>query len=158
MKTLRTITTICAIILFFSCSEKAKNNIDNQKDTKYEIAQKNKKIVMDFYQKVFGDKDFSVIDSVIEESYIQHNPSVADGRESLKEALKIWLKDAPKTKVDFQHVIAEDDLVVLHIKDVNNGKVTAIVDIFRLKDGKITEHWDAVQKAPEKSENKHPMF
>jgi predicted SnoaL-like aldol condensation-catalyzing enzyme len=158
MKTLKTIAAFCAIILFFSCTDKAKENIDNQTNTKYEIAQKNKKIVVDFYQKVFGDKDFSVIDSVIVDSYIQHNPSVADGREPLKKALKVWLKDAPKTKVDFQHVIAEDDLVVLHIKDVNNGKVTAIVDIFRLKDGKITEHWDAVQKAPEKSENKHPMF
>jgi hypothetical protein len=45
-----------------------------------QVAELNKKIVVEFYQKLFGDKDLSVIDQYINEDYIQHNPIAADGR------------------------------------------------------------------------------
>jgi predicted SnoaL-like aldol condensation-catalyzing enzyme len=119
----------------------------------------NKKIVTEFYQKLFGDKDLSVIDKYIVEDYIQHNPYVADGRQAIKDAAGKWLSNTPKTKVDFQHVAADGDLVFLHIKSKNSeGKDMALVDIFRLKNGKIVEHWDVMQDVPATAANAHPMF
>ena len=119
----------------------------------------NKKLVVDFYQKIFGDKDFTVIDKYVDTNYIQHNPSLADGSEALKNAVTVWLKDVPKGKVDFQHIAADGDLVILHIKTFGQtGKITSIAEIFKVKDNKIVEHWDVIQEMPEKSANAHPLF
>jgi len=124
-----------------------------------EVAANNKKIVVEFYQKLFGDKDISVIDQYIVEDYIQHNPIAADGRQALKEIANKWIANQPKTQVDFQKVVADGDLVFLHIKTKSfSGKDLSLVDIFRLKNGKIVEHWDIMQEVPEKSANPHPMF
>jgi len=128
-------------------------------ETNCEVAERNKKIVVEFYQKLFGDKDVSVIDQCIAEGYIQHNPIAADGRQALKDIANKWLANQPKTKVDFQKVAADGDLVFLHIKSKSiSGKDLSLIDIFRLKDGKIVEHWDIMQEVPEKSANLHPMF
>jgi predicted SnoaL-like aldol condensation-catalyzing enzyme len=128
-------------------------------ESKCEIAERNKKIVVEFYQKLFGDKDISVIDQYIVEDYIQHNPIAADGRQPLKDIAVKWIANQPKTKVDFQKVVADGDLVILHIKSKSfTGKDMSLIDIFRLKNGKIVEHWDIMQEVPEKSANPHPMF
>ena len=118
----------------------------------------NKKLVADFYQELFGDKNIDAIDKYIGDIYIQHNPHVADGKQSLKEALKEWFKNASKEKIDIQHIGADDDLVFLHIKSHSGNKTISIVDIFRIQDGKIIEHWDVHEEVPEKSANSHPMF
>jgi len=132
-------------------------NAQTKRDLKQEDA--NKKMVVNFYQKIFGDKDFSVIDKFVEKNYIQHNPSLADGREALKNAVTVWLKDVPKGKVNFQHIAADGDLVFLHVKTYGaTGKTTAITEIFRVKNNKIAEHWDVIQEMPEKSANAHPLF
>jgi predicted SnoaL-like aldol condensation-catalyzing enzyme len=57
-------------------------------------------------------------------------------------------------------VIAEDDLVVTHgvVKFSADDPGTVAVDIFRLEDGKVVEHWDVLQPLPEESANPHPMF
>lgn len=149
--TIKKLTVLAILGISFLGNAQAKRNLKQE--------EANKKMVVNFYQKLFGDKDFSVIDKYIEEGYIQHNPSLADGREALKKAVPIWLKDAPKSKVDFQHIAADGDLVFLHIKTSNGpGKTTSIIDIFRVKKNKIAEHWDVMQDVPEKSENSHPMF
>jgi predicted SnoaL-like aldol condensation-catalyzing enzyme len=71
----------------------------------------------------------------------------------------VLLANGPKTKIDFRHVAADGDLVFLHIKAKNfDGKDMALVDIFRLKNGKIVEHWDVMQDVPATAANAHPMF
>jgi predicted SnoaL-like aldol condensation-catalyzing enzyme len=153
MKKIHLKATVLVVLFITTMSVCAQS----KRDIKQEAA--NKKLVMEFYQSLFGDKDFTAIDKYLSKDYIQHNPSVADGSEPLKEGVKIWFKDAPKSKVDFQHTASEGDLVYLHIKSVGaDGKITAIMDIFRVKNQKIVEHWDVIQSAPEVSANKHPMF
>lgn len=145
---------VIAICLFISLSQ---YSFSQKRNVTEENA--NKKTVTEFYQKLFGDKDLSVIDTYIVEDYIQHNPHAADGRQALKEFATKMLSNAPKTKVDFQHVAADGDLVFLHVKARNfNGKDMALVDIFRLKNGKIVEHWDVMQDVPATAANAHPMF
>lgn len=128
-------------------------------DTAMDRAAANKKRVLDFYQKMFGDKDLTAVDEYIARDYIQHNPHVADGAEAFKKAAAGWFKDAPKTTIDVQHVAAEGDLVFLHLKNKKpDGGVTSTIDIFRLENGKIAEHWDVHQDVPPKAANAHPMF
>jgi predicted SnoaL-like aldol condensation-catalyzing enzyme len=57
-------------------------------------------------------------------------------------------------------MIAEGDLVVLHVhtKRDEHDRGKAVVDIFRVENGKIVEHWDVIQDVPEKAANSNTMF
>ncbi|WBV60962.1 ester cyclase [Chryseobacterium camelliae] len=146
-----------AIILssFLSCIQNpAKANCPQ-----IEQAQKNKEIVLKFYQEMFGDKDISAVDRYVTKDYVQHNPTVADGADAFKKAASNWFQGTEKTKVDVQHVAAEGDLVFIHIKNTNeDGSLKSTMDIFRIQDGKIAEHWDVNENVPQNSANPHPMF
>ncbi|WP_413532118.1 ester cyclase [Empedobacter brevis] len=148
-------STILLSTQLISCTNKTETN---QTSTNSEI-ESNKKVVLDFYQQMFGDKDLTAVDKYIATEYIQHNPEVADGAAAFKKAAESWFKGAPKTKIDVQHIAAEGDLVFLHVKDINpDGSLKSVIDIFRLKDGKIVEHWDVQQDVPKEAANEHPMF
>nr|WP_314497532.1 ester cyclase [uncultured Chryseobacterium sp.] len=120
----------------------------------------NKQLVKTFYQRLFGDKDISAIDDYIAENYIQHNPQVADGRAPLKAMAAQWIAGTPPTTVDFRKILAEGDLVVLHVRAASPDGTSyqAITEYFRLENNKIVEHWDVIQDAPASSANSHPMF
>lgn len=154
---------LALMAMLASCSgnveKSTSENSISECDSIRQVLDNNKKVVVDFYQQMFGDKDITTVDRYIVADYIQHNPTVADGAEAFKEAAKEWFKGAPKTKVDIQHIAAEDDLVFIHIKNSNpDGSLKSTIDIFRLKDGKIVEHWDVHQNVPEEAANDHPMF
>jgi predicted SnoaL-like aldol condensation-catalyzing enzyme len=67
----------------------------------------------------------------------------------------------PDASVDIRSVWAEGDRVITHslLKfSSDDERGTVAVDIFRLEDGKVVEHWDVLQPFPEESANPHPMF
>lgn len=137
------------------------DSVSAQLDKMYALQNReneNKKIVVDFYQSLFGDKDISAIDKYIGDNYTQHNPNVADGKKALKAAVTVWFKGAPKEKINIQHLAADSNLVFIHTKSMSDDKANSVIDIFKLKDGKIIEHWDVMQQVPAKSANPHPMF
>lgn len=122
----------------------------------------NKQLVIDFYNEVLFKGDYTAIDKYIGDIYIQHNPGVADGKEALRELIRSF-GAAPGEAEPFGEivrVIAEDDLVVLHIRNYHwpapNGG--AVVDIFRVEQGLIVEHWDVIQAIPTESANSNGMF
>jgi predicted SnoaL-like aldol condensation-catalyzing enzyme len=118
----------------------------------------NKILVSDMYQELFGDKDINAADKYIVENYIQHNPYAKDGREALKTVLKDWFKGAQKDKIDIRHLAADGDYVYIHTRSKMGDKTYSVIDIFRIENNKVVEHWDVIQEVPAKAANAHPMF
>lgn len=123
----------------------------------------NKKLVIDFYDLAFNQhQPVLAAEKYLSEEYVQHNPHVASGRAAFIEAFKDEFKNPENRKLKniFKRTIAEDDLVVLHSHKINfPGDIgVAGIDIFRVKNGKITEHWDVNQKIPATSKNSNTMF
>ena len=121
----------------------------------------NKKLVTDFYQSLYGDKDSTAIDKYVADNIIEHNPALQDGKEWLKNSLRPFLANPhiEKTKVDIKQIAADGDKVWLLVRDVApNKKEFARVNIFRVENGKIAEAWKVSEPVPAKSENKNGMF
>jgi predicted SnoaL-like aldol condensation-catalyzing enzyme len=93
-------------------------------------------------------------------NYRQHNPGAGDGSEPFIATVKRFIQIFPELRMESKRIIAEGDYVVLHshliLKPGDRG--SAVVDIFRLENGKIVEHWDVVQEVPETSANNNTMF
>jgi predicted SnoaL-like aldol condensation-catalyzing enzyme len=120
----------------------------------------NKKAVIDFYEKALNQKDFDAAAKYFGPRYIQHNPGAPDGIEGFKAFITMRKEKSPNAKSDIKRVFAEGDFVILHVHSVREPgeRGVAIVDIFRLENGKIVEHWDVVQPIPEKTANNNGMF
>ena len=120
----------------------------------------NKKIVVDFYDKALNQKDFDAAAKYFGPRYIQHNPTAPDGIEGFKRLIAFLKEKFPNSRSEIKRVIAEGDIVVLHVHSVREPgqRGRAIVDMFRLENGKIVEHWDVIQDIPEKPANDNTMF
>jgi predicted SnoaL-like aldol condensation-catalyzing enzyme len=120
----------------------------------------NKKTVLEFYEKALNQKDFDAAAKFIGPRYVQHNPGAPDGPEGFKAFLGFLREKFPDSHSEIKRVFADGDYVILHVHSVREkgSRGRAIVDIFKLEDGKIVEHWDVVQEVPEKSANTNSMF
>ena len=119
--------------------------------------EQNKQTVVQYYELAFNEhKPEEAVEKYVGPRYIQHNPQAPDG----PEAFIAFVNAFPEISVDIRRVIAEGDLVVTHgvVKFTSDDRGTVAVDIFRLEDGKVVEHWDVLQPWPEESANPHPMF
>jgi predicted SnoaL-like aldol condensation-catalyzing enzyme len=118
----------------------------------------NKKIVTDFYDLIFNKGDFESARKYMGH-YKQHNPIVADGPEGLRVYVEYRKSIFPNARSEIKKVIAEGDYVVLHVHTRRTPKIQrATMEIFRLENGRIEEHWDVIQEIPEGSDNPNGMF
>ena len=125
------------------------------------MEEENKKIVREFYEMAFNQhKPTEAAKKYIGDEYIQHNPYVPNGAAAFYGYFEGFFKAHPKSRVEIKKVIAEGDLVILHLHSRvdENDRGRAIVDIFPVANGKIVEHWDVIQDVPEKSANSNTMF
>lgn len=128
---------------------------------KHNTEQQNLKLVLEFYDAVFGQLNISAVDDYVSPDCIQHSPILADGRQPLKDLLVPFFANKQKGPVDYRHAAVSGDLVWLHVKMTGfNGEPLAALDIYRVKDNKIVENWDMMQVIPPLSESKnsHPLF
>ena len=118
-----------------------------------------KKIVVEFYELIINKKDFKSAREYMGDHYKQHNPRVADGPEGLRAHIENLKVNFPDVRSEIKKIIAEGDYVVLHVHSRRTPKrQLAIIEIFRLENNKIVEHWDVVQEIPETSLNPNGMF
>ena len=120
----------------------------------------NKKAVVEFYEKALNQKDFEAASKYLGPRYTQHNPNAADGPEGLKAYLQFLKEKFPGSRSEIKRVLADGDYVILHVHAVREPgtRGNAIIDIFKLENGKVIEHWDVVQPIPEKAANTNGMF
>ena len=121
----------------------------------------NKRIVREWHELAIDQrKPEEAVAKYLGPHYRQHNPGAGDGAEPFIETVKRFAQNFPDFRMESKRMVAEGDYVVLHshliLKPGDRG--TAIVDIFRLENGKIVEHWDVVQEVPETSANNNTMF
>tara|TARA_R110002110_G_C13459297_1_gene718033 strand:- start:3055 stop:3897 length:843 start_codon:yes stop_codon:yes gene_type:complete len=89
-----------------------------------------------------GKGDIAAVDQYFDPAYIQHNPDIANGTEALKDLITT-LHASGKFKSDTVRVIADGDLVAFQGRYEGFGPTPMVAfDVFRMKDGKIVEHWD----------------
>ena len=123
--------------------------------------QRNRQVVVDFYEQVFQRHQVeAAVKRHIGSEYIQHNPYVGDGAAPFVAYFVPYFQQHPQARSDIKRVIVQGDLVVLHVlsREQPQDRGSAVVDIFRVKDGKIVEHWDVQQAVPEAAANRNTMF
>jgi predicted SnoaL-like aldol condensation-catalyzing enzyme len=124
-----------------------------------EQLEENKRIAHEWHELALLQPEEAVA-KYIGPNYRQHNPGSADGPKSLVQTMKWFTQNFPELRMETKRIIAEGDLVVLHshliMKPGDRG--SAVVEIFRLENGKIVEHWDVAQEVPQTSANNNTMF
>lgn len=111
------------------------------------MEERNKAVIRNFYAEFFNGHMVESADKYVREDYIQHNPGVAQGREALKAAFAEKFKAHPEFRLNIQMLIAEQDMVAVYLKNVDSEGNTKcrVVDIYRLENGMLAEHWDVLQ-------------
>lgn len=124
-------------------------------------AEQNKVTVKAFYDLAFNQRQpEEAVKQYVGPYYRQHNPLAGDGPEPFIGFVKWITGENPDLQFVFKRLVAEGDLVVVHshLIPAKGARGTAVMDIFRLEDGRIVEHWDVLQEVPEKAANENTMF
>lgn len=106
----------------------------------------------------FAAGDVEALRGLLHEDFVEHSPGNPSGRDAFVEF--IAASPLMASRMTVKRVIAEGDFVVVHYHATrpDDERGAAVVDIWRLVDGVIVEHWDVVQPVPEPSLLPHGMF
>jgi predicted SnoaL-like aldol condensation-catalyzing enzyme len=120
-------------------------------------ALENKRLIRAFTDDIFLKKNLAVLDRSMAEDYIQHNPMAKQGRNGFKKCFAAWFDAVPNWKYTPRKIIAENNEVWVYgtyagtlkkewLGIAPSGKKYAFeaVDIFRIRNNKLAEHWDVV--------------
>ena len=122
--------------------------------------ERNRENAIAFYRTAYLGNPAEAVDRYLGDVYIQHNPEVGDGKEAFIEYFAEMARDYPDKAIDFVRAAAEGNLVALHTHQTwPGGDEYVTMDFFRFdENGKIVEHWDAIQQVPAESKNGNPMY
>lgn len=121
----------------------------------------NKRLAKDCLDMIFNQqKPEQAVAKYIGTNYRQHNPDAPDGPQGVIKYASAYIKANPYLYLEFKRIIAEADLVVVHshLKANPTDRGNAVVDIFRVEDGKLVEHWDVIQPVSAHPANGNGMF
>jgi predicted SnoaL-like aldol condensation-catalyzing enzyme len=125
------------------------------------MSEQNKEIAIAFYNKLINEFDpETAFEQYGGPTYRQHTPVIEDGQEGVTKFMH-WLHDNyPKSRMEIKKAFSDGDVVILHSHWIQNPgeRGNAVVDFFRLENGKVVEHWDVIQPIPETSKNNNTMF
>ena len=120
----------------------------------------NRQNAIAFYKTAFLGNPNEAVEKYVGDEYIQHNPLVGNGPQPFIEYFERMAAEYPDKSIEFVRSVAEGDLVALHTHQTwPDGIEYVTMDFFRFDDnGKIVEHWDAMQEIPEASLNGNTMY
>ncbi|MGB5229162.1 MAG: nuclear transport factor 2 family protein [Eudoraea sp.] len=121
---------------------------------------RNKENAIAFYEMAYNGNPKRAVELYVGSDYIQHNPLVGDGPQPFIDYFNRMASEYPNKSIEFVRSVAEDNLVALHTHQIWPGNEEYVtMDFFRFdRDGKIVEHWDAMQQIPKTSENGNTMY
>lgn len=139
------ITSRTSIVFLFNAVLTSIANNPTDMDT-----ESNKNSALAFYQMAFLGEPRRAAELYLGEDYIQHNPDVGDGIEGFVDYFERMQRDYPDKSIRFLRSVAEGEFVALHTHQVwPDGDEYVTMDFFRFDyQGKIVEHWDAIQQIP----------
>ena len=120
-----------------------------------------KDLVLAYYRMMFQDKDVEqAMNTYVNKNLIQHDPYLGDGAAAMTDFFVPYYEQHPQASAEIKRVVAEGDIVVVHAlwKETPEDTGQAMVDIFRVENSKIVEHWNVSQDIPENPANKNTMF
>mgnify|MGYP000243988029 CR=1 FL=1 len=122
--------------------------------------EQNKANAIAFYRTAYEGNPREAVTLYVGDQYIQHNPDVEDGPEGFIRYFERMQAEYPEKSIEFLRCIAEGELVALHTRQTWPGQEEYVtMDFFRFDtNGKIVEHWDAIQKVPPVAANDNSMF
>jgi predicted SnoaL-like aldol condensation-catalyzing enzyme len=118
----------------------------------------NKQVVLEALTGLFTRRDASVLDTLFAPNYRQHNPSIGNGVTALR---ALAPKLSPNLRYEPGMIVEDGDIVMVHGRYVGWAeKPLVAVDIFRVRGGKLVEHWDVLQEEVPASATAsgNPMF
>jgi predicted SnoaL-like aldol condensation-catalyzing enzyme len=120
---------------------------------------RNKSIVLEAFDTLFNRRDFTAAERFWSPHYVQHSAHIASGRDGLFDLIKAAPQDL---RYENALTIAEGNYVMLHGRFSNTGRPVnwIAVDIVRMHDGRLAEHWDVLQDeaTADQSQSGLPMF
>ena len=112
-------------------------------------SEKDADLVLTFNDKLFDDGDLDAIDEYLAEGYINHNPGSPNTREAFKGVMTQFIAAGGAANMDTRRFISDGGYVYLHNEfEQQDGTINAVGDIYRVENGRITEHWDVIQPEP----------
>ena len=111
---------------------------------------RNKEVVIEFYERMFGQRELAVADTLIAEEYIQHNNVfIPPRREGFKTYFTQFFKTFTESGTQIERVCAVVDYVFLYAKRWARHKFFTVnykvIDIYRVENGVLMEHWDTIE-------------
>lgn len=124
------------------------------------ILESNKKIAVDFFNAVVNQKDYELAKQFVGPYFKEHSFHSSDGIEGLKNGIIYFLAKYPHSKTVIKRIIAENDYVMLHTHIIldENTSGSAVMELFRLENEKVIEHWDITEDIPDKLEHTNGVF
>ncbi len=114
----------------------------------------NKRLVADMINEVFNRKQPEKVRQYIGEPYYQHGM----GKDGYEDVVRDISERFPDVRVDIKRIIGQNDLVLAHARVFGLGKEFSRVDIWRVRDKKMVEHWGVMQPVPDKMQHRNGMF
>ena len=122
--------------------------------------QRDLKAVLDFYDVVINGQQYERAGEFLDDNYIQHKPEVETGPEGVLNFVRWIYEQSPQHRARIVRSFVEDNYVILHVHIMNcvDAPNIAVMDIFRVENGKLMEHWDVASPVPETAKNDNGVF
>ena len=147
-------------LAFMSCGIAETSSAIAQHTSPPSQAEQNRALVLYFSEQVFNKHDMAVAERFLSDGYIQHNPNLPTGKAAFIKFFTEMATARPNLHSEIIRSAVDGNLVYTHVRtsDGTPGGTVAIVNIFRVENDKIVEHWDVVQAVPPTAANTNTMF